>query len=180
MGELTDILQALEPSLGPLVGEPAPLEGGITNRNFRVRLGDEEYVVRLHGKDTELLGISRLAERIANEAAATLGLAPEVVAGFEGGVVTRFVSCEALQQPEILERAGEIALALRAFHCSQAQLPVEFHVPELLRVYAEIARSRGARLPALTSRRWRSRPGSRPCCLSRRCAPATTTCWRET
>ncbi len=147
MGELTDILQALEPSLGPLGGEPAPLEGGITNRNFRVRLGDEEYVVRLHGKDTELLGISRLAERIANEAAATLGLAPEVVAGFEGGVVTRFVSCDPLQEPEILERAGEIALALRSFHCSQAQLPVEFHVPDLLRVYAETVRSRGARLP---------------------------------
>jgi thiamine kinase-like enzyme len=147
VGELSDILQALEPSLGRLGGEPVPLEGGITNRNFRVTLGDDEYVVRLHGKDTDLLGISRLAERIANEAAAALGLAPEVVAGFDGGLVTRFVSCESLQGPEILERASEIALALRSFHHSQAQLPVEFHVPELLRAYAEIVRSRGGRLP---------------------------------
>ena len=147
MGELSDILQALEPSLGHLGGEPAPLEGGITNRNFRVTLGDEEYVVRLHGKDTDLLGISRLAERIANEAAAALGLAPEVVAGFDGGLVTRFVSCEPLRGPEILERAGEIALALRSFHRSQAPLPVEFQVPELLRVYAGIVVSRGASLP---------------------------------
>ncbi len=57
MGELNDILHGLEPSLGPVGGEPAPLEGGITNRNFRVRARRREYVLRLHGKDTELLGI---------------------------------------------------------------------------------------------------------------------------
>ena len=70
VGELNDILHELEASLGPLGGEPRPLDGGITNRNFRVRLGGEDYVVRLPGKDTELLGIDRDAERIANEAAA--------------------------------------------------------------------------------------------------------------
>ena len=69
MGELSDILQRLEPSLGPVGREPAALEGGITNRNYRVLLGEGEYVIRLHGKDTDLLGISRRAERLANDTA---------------------------------------------------------------------------------------------------------------
>ena len=37
-------------------------------------------VVRLPGKDTELLGIDRAAERAATEAAAAAGVGPEVVA----------------------------------------------------------------------------------------------------
>jgi len=40
VGELDDIVHKLEPVLGPLAGEPRPLQGGITNRNFRARLGD--------------------------------------------------------------------------------------------------------------------------------------------
>ncbi len=56
---------------------PQPLSGGITNHNFRVTLGGEDYVVRLHGRDTDLLGIDREAERIASEPAAELGIAPE-------------------------------------------------------------------------------------------------------
>ena len=110
VGELDDIVAQLEPSLGPLEGEPQPLEGGITNRNFRVRFGGRDYVVRLHGKDTELLGISREAERLANEAAAALGIAPAVAARFDGGLVTRFVSLRAARAPASSPaRVGEIA-----------------------------------------------------------------------
>ena len=54
--------------LGEPEGEPAPLEGGITNRNFRARFGGDDVVIRLPGKDTEMLGIDRRAERAANEA----------------------------------------------------------------------------------------------------------------
>src|SRR5438270_9089285 len=89
VGELNDILQRLEPSLGPLSGEPQPLEGGITNRNFRVMLGGEDYVVRLPGRDTALLGIVRDAEHMASETAAQLGIAPAVAAAVDGCLVTR-------------------------------------------------------------------------------------------
>ena len=63
-GELNDILAQLEAELAPLQGEPQELDGGITNRNFRVTLGGLDYVVRRPGKDTELLGIDRAAERL--------------------------------------------------------------------------------------------------------------------
>jgi thiamine kinase-like enzyme len=146
VGGLNDILQGLEPSLGPVGGDPSPLEGGITNRNFRVRLGDAEYVLRLHGKDTELLGISREAERLANSAAAELGIAPQVAASFDGGLLTRYITCAPLEPGEVAARAEQIAVALRAFHDSAVTLPVDFWVPSLLDSYAAIVAARGGRL----------------------------------
>ena len=61
----------------------------MTNRNFRLRLGGRDVVVRLPGKDTELLGIDRSAERAATEAAARAGVGPEVVAYPRGAAVPR-------------------------------------------------------------------------------------------
>ncbi len=54
------------------------LGGGITNQNFRVDVDGESFVLRICGADTELLGIRREAEHIANLAAGQLGIAPEV------------------------------------------------------------------------------------------------------
>jgi thiamine kinase-like enzyme len=146
-GELNDIRERLEAELAPLQGEPRELDGGITNRNFRVTLGGAEYVVRLPGKDTELLGIDRSAELLANEAAAALGIAPAVAAIVDGCLVTSFVACRALEQSELVGAVEQIARALRAFHGSGVRLPTRFSVPALLDDYAAIAEARGAGLP---------------------------------
>jgi thiamine kinase-like enzyme len=146
-GEPNDIRERLEAELAPLQGEPRELDGGITNRNFRVTLGGAEYVVRLPGKDTELLGIDRSAELLANQAAASIGIAPAVAAVVDGCLVTSFVACRALEQREVGAAVEEIARALRAFHDSGVRLPARFWVPELLEDYAAIAEARGARLP---------------------------------
>ena len=61
--ELEAALAALAPLLGAAAGAPQALEGGITNRNFRLLLGGRDVVVRMPGKDTGLLGIDRSAER---------------------------------------------------------------------------------------------------------------------
>ena len=47
-----------------------PLGGGITNRNFKVDADGREFVLRIGGKDTELLGIDRSAEYAASSVAA--------------------------------------------------------------------------------------------------------------
>jgi thiamine kinase-like enzyme len=146
--ELNDIVHDLEPELGPVEGRPEPLEGGITNRNYRVRMGGQEYVVRLHGKDTQLLGISRESEARASAAAAELGIAPFLAARFEGGMVTSYVPCEGLSERQVADRAEEIASALRSFHCSPVELPSAFRVPELLEHYARTLSERGAEPPA--------------------------------
>ena len=58
----------------------APLGGGITNLNFRVRAGGGRYVVRIPGKDSMRLGIDREREHACTIAAAVSGVSPEVVA----------------------------------------------------------------------------------------------------
>ena len=147
MGDLSHILGLLQSSLGPASGEPAPLAGGITNRNFRVVLGGVDYVVRLPGKDTELLGIDRETERLATEAAARLGIAPQVAAALDDCLVTRFVACRQISKRELAERVEEIALALRSFHGSGAALPASFRVSRLLDDYAAIVHERGGTVP---------------------------------
>ena len=148
MAELGAIVERLERRLGAAAGPPLPLEGGITNRNFRVHLGERDYVLRLPGKDTELLGISREAERIANGQAARLGIAPEVAAGDESCLLTGYLDCEPIDADRLRAAPEGVARALRAFHDSGVQLPVTFWVPDLLDVYAEIVAQRGGELPA--------------------------------
>jgi thiamine kinase-like enzyme len=147
VSRLEEILQRLELSLGPLGGEPAPLCGGITNHNFRVTLGGEQYVVRVHGKDTELLGIDRDAERLASETTAALQIAPELLAAHKDCLVTRFVPSDPFCAREVAARAEEVARALRAFHDSPAALPTRFWVPDLLEQYGARIRARSVRAP---------------------------------
>jgi thiamine kinase-like enzyme len=152
VGEIDGIVRELEPLLGAPSGEPVALDGGITNHNFRVRLGGNEYVIRRHGRETERLGIDRRAERMASEAAAELGIAPALVASVEGGLVTRFVECTASTPAQVRERVTEIAAALAGFHALHLQLPAAFWVPDLLASYEREVRSRGGSVPAAYGR----------------------------
>jgi thiamine kinase-like enzyme len=147
MGALDEIVEQLEGSLGAAAAPPEPLEGGITNRNFRVALGGQDYVLRLPGKDTSLLGISRDAERLANEAAARLGIAPEVAAAGERFLVTRYLDSRPVDVDALRAAPEGVAIALRSFHDSGVQLPARFWVPELLDEYAAIVGERGGTLP---------------------------------
>jgi thiamine kinase-like enzyme len=147
MADVNAIVRRLEARLGEAGGPPVPLDGGITNRNYRVHFGEREYVLRLPGKDTALLGISRDAERIANQAAARLGIAPEVASADGDYLVTAFVVCEPIDVEHLRADPEPVAGALRAFHDSGIELPTRFWVPELLDEYAEIVRERGGSLP---------------------------------
>jgi thiamine kinase-like enzyme len=148
VGDLSDISVRLASLLGPLTGEPVALTGGITNRNFRATFGGAEYVIRRPGKDTDLLGIDREAERLATGAAARLGIAPAVATMLDDCLVTEFVACRAVTVGELAERVEEIANALRSFHDSAVLLPTNFRVPDLLGDYAMIVEEHGGSLPA--------------------------------
>jgi thiamine kinase-like enzyme len=137
--------------LGEPSGEPQPLDGGITNRNFRARFGGSDYVIRVPGKDTSLLEIDRSAERTANECAARAGIAPAVAAMLSDPqcIVTEFVEGEGmepedLRQPETL---GDVAAVLRAYHGCTEELPSRFDSFRIVETYAETAVARGANLP---------------------------------
>jgi thiamine kinase-like enzyme len=147
MRDLGDIVAALETELGPAAAAPVPLEGGITNRNFRVRFGQRECVLRLPGRDTQLLGIDREAERLACAEAARLGIGPALVAAGEGYLVTEYLEAAPIDGDRLRAAPESAALALRAFHVSGLSLPTRFWVPELLDDYARIVAERGGTLP---------------------------------
>ncbi len=147
MRELSEIVGELERELGTRGGEPVPLHGGITNRNYRLTLGAHEYVIRLHGRNTELLGIDRESERLATAAAASIGLAPQVAASSEGYLVTRYIPCAALARSDVAAEAHALGGALKAFHECSLELPSRFSVPALLERYALLVRRRGGALP---------------------------------
>jgi len=149
--ELTEVVARVTALLGPRQGSVVQLEGGITNRNFRVNFGGTDYVVRLPGKRTAILGIDRTAECIANKAAAGLGMAPGVAAMFEepSCLVTMFVqgremSSEELRDPE---RLAQVARDLRKFHDSGTELPTGFDSFRLVEEYAETGRANGSEPP---------------------------------
>ena len=127
------------------------LGGGITNHNLKVTRPDGVVVLRVAGKDTDLLGIDRTVELAATRAAAEVGVGPEVVDFVEpeGWLVTRFVPgaippLETLREPEQLRR---VARALRAFH-QGPPLPGRFDALEVVEAYRDTAVERGAVLPA--------------------------------
>jgi len=155
LDELSNILERLAPSLGEPEGEPVALEGGITNRNYRARLGGRDYVIRLPGKDTELLEIDRQAERAANQCAAAAGIAPPVAAMLADPpcLVTEFVEGEPLSAEELREPAAlaAVATALRSVHSCRDTVPASFSAFRIVETYAETAIRRGAEVPAAYS-----------------------------
>jgi thiamine kinase-like enzyme len=148
MADLGAIVKQLEPELGVAAGPPVPLAGGITNRNYRIRFGERECVLRVPGRDTSLLGIDREAERLACAEAARLGIGPELVAAGEGYLVSEYLDAEPIAGERLRAEPESAARALRAFHESGLQLPARFWVPELLDDYRRIVLQRGGTLPA--------------------------------
>lgn len=127
------------------------LGGGITNHNFKVSLDGEAYVLRVGGKDTELLGIDRSAEHGASRVAAELGVGPEIAAFVEpeGYLVTRFIDGRPIppvemRRPETIARAAE---TLRRIH-DGPPIPGRFDAFRVVEDYHATAVAHGVTVPA--------------------------------
>ncbi len=151
--DLGRIVELVTPKLGQLGAAPTPLEGGITNRNYRARFGETDYVIRVPGKDTNLLEINRRCEVAANDRAAQLGVAPPVAVSLEdpAAIVTEFVtghgmSSEELREPSMMSR---VAVSLARIHdAADAPQPCTiFNSFRLVETYAKTAADRGASIP---------------------------------
>jgi thiamine kinase-like enzyme len=126
------------------------LGGGITNHNLKVEVDGERFVLRVAGKDTNLLGIDRTVELAATRAAASVGIGPEVVEFVEpeGWLVTRFVegeipALERMREPALLNR---VANALRSFH-DGVPIPGSFDSFRVVESYRQTAIDRGGSAP---------------------------------
>jgi hypothetical protein len=128
-----DLLERVRDRLGPFDGDPVPLDGGITNRNYR--WGD--YCVRIPAAKTDVLGIDRAGEVAAARLAARLGLGPEVM--LDEPLVTRFVDGRVLEAAELRERRAEVEALLDRLHGCGATLPARFDAYDVVHEYARLA-----------------------------------------
>ena len=126
------------------------LPGGITNRNFRVDVDGEALVLRMAGRDTQELGIDRLAEHEASVRAAAAGIGPEVIrlVAAEGWLVTRFIAgrpipVEEMKEPSVI---GRVAAALRRVHAG-GPVRATFDAHGLVDRYRFLAEGRGTGVP---------------------------------
>jgi thiamine kinase-like enzyme len=135
-----------------------PLSGGLTNLNFKVVDGDENFVVRL-GEDDPVHLISRSNEIASCEAAFAVGISPELVYHEPGILIVRFVEGRVFGEADVRDddNLQRIVSLLNRFHHEMParfdQIPVMFWVFQVLRHYHNIlARGRSAhakRLPEL-------------------------------
>ena len=128
----------------------AALDGGITNRNFKVEVDGAAYVLRMGGKKTDLLGIDRAVEHAASLRAEEIGVGPGVVdfVESEGWLVTRFIEgrpigTEEMRSQPVLARVAE---ALRKIH-SAAAIPGRFDAYAVVDEYRAEAEAHGVELP---------------------------------
>jgi thiamine kinase-like enzyme len=141
------VLAKLSAELGPLHGDLVPLDGGLSGRTFRARLGRGDYVVHLGGKDTKALGISRDDERIATTDAALLGVGPEVAAYLpaEDVLVTTYLEGRPLRPEEVSEPdiLADLAESLKSLHRGR-RLRMRFSPFRVVELYRATAEEHGA------------------------------------
>jgi thiamine kinase-like enzyme len=144
---IEDVAERVWPGRQP---EIEPLGGGITNHNFKVAVDGNEFVLRIGGKDTELLGIERSVEHAASRAAAEAGVGPEVVRFLEpeGYLVTRFVDGRPIPPEEmrVPARIRQAAETLRCIHDCDS-IPGRFDSFRVVETFRETAEQHGVPIP---------------------------------
>lgn len=125
-----------------------PIHGGITNRNFVVTTPHGEFVVRLPGERTELLGIDRSHEAEAARRAAEIGIAPAVIGELPGigTLIVEYVDGVHLGVDEVTERLDQVVDVVLAFHAS-GPLPSAFPVHRVVEWHARDATAHGISSP---------------------------------
>ncbi len=121
----------------------APLVGGLTNRAYRVEMGDEAFVVRIPGAGTEWLAIDRGNELHNTRAAAEAGVGPRVVHHLRDVNVmvlelipAETMSLESMRRPGMPSRLAHI---LKRLHAGPRFLH-NFDMFDMTRRYLRIAR----------------------------------------
>ncbi|MEO7397797.1 MAG: phosphotransferase [Ilumatobacteraceae bacterium] len=138
-------------SRGPLTIRP--LSDAITNRHFVVGFDDREYVARIPGERTNLLGIDRRHEAEAADRAAALGIGPAIVGVLPGigTPITCLVPGQVLEDAAFSARLHDVVDVLKQFHDS-GPLAGQFPIHRVVEWHARDASSHGAIPPATYER----------------------------
>jgi len=148
---IAEVLRSI-PELSRAALSWLPLSGGITNENFLVTVGQKKLVLRLGGRQTELLGINRIFESETIKLTSALGISPRVIfADANKGILLsqyvegRTLSPEWCLEEEVFQR---IARTIRRLH-EIPFVPGRFCVFKTVRDYHKLCLARkGNPLPA--------------------------------
>ena len=126
------------------------LQGGITNRNYRIDLVDRSLVVRLSDPQATDLAIDRENEYLNSVAAAAAGAAPAVVE-YQPGVgilVVEWIEGRTLTEADVRDASNlpRIARACRTLHAGP-DFAQPFDMFQIQARYLALVRERGYRLP---------------------------------
>lgn len=129
----------------------APIEGGMTNLNYRVTTAEGDYVVRVSVRETGELGIDRHNEHHNSLLAAGVGVGAPVVARVHEpeALVVRFVDGVTLEPQSFADsrRISALATALRRLH-SAPPFARDFEMVAVQDRYHRIVVENGYPLPA--------------------------------
>ena len=120
MDDLSPILQRIPQFASAKSLEIKELTGGITNKNYKITVDGESFVLRMGGNETKYLGIDRKIEYECSLLASQIGIAPEPIAFLEpeGYIVARFISGKGIPAEEIgiEENMKRVLESMKAYH----------------------------------------------------------------
>ncbi len=126
------------------------LTGGITNKNYKIAVDGESFVLRMGGNETKFLGIDRAVEYECSRLASQIGVAPEPVAFIapEGFILARFISGTGMLAEEIgtEENIKRVLESMKAYHALE-NFPGFFSPFRVAEEYKKTALSFNVQLP---------------------------------
>jgi thiamine kinase-like enzyme len=150
MDNLSPILQRIPQFASIEYPEIEELTGGITNKNYKITVDHESFVLRLGGNETQFLGIDRKNEYECSLLASQIGVAPEPTAFLEpeGYILARFISGKGIPSEEIgtKENICRIVESMKAYHGLDF-FPGTFSPFRVAEEYAKTAHSFNVKLP---------------------------------
>lgn len=124
------------------------LPGGLTNRNYRVRTGDLDVVVRVSQSSSSLLAVDRDAEHANACAAAEVGVGAAVLDYRPdlGVLVVQYLPSATYDEASVRANLAPVGAAIRQLHAAEAFIN-RFDFFETHRAYLRIMQEKGLRMP---------------------------------
>jgi thiamine kinase-like enzyme len=142
-----ELIRDLEPFTGVLL-EVVPINGGMTNRNFRLETENGRFMLRLAGEHTALLGINRDHEFTSASIAHQLGVGVEAITYLErhAAILTRFIGAETLTVETATKHLEQLVKTVKRYHQAPV-FPAQFNPFETVKNYHKLALEYGVKFP---------------------------------